>query len=101
MSEPKNVHQFTREFVESGKPLHAVVNNAGAMINTRELTEDGLETNFATNTLGTYLLTTGLLGHLEKHDSPQVVTVTSGMIITVRFYTVIFIYLTRINFHGN
>ena len=28
------------------------INNAGCMINTRELTEDGLEKNFATNTLG-------------------------------------------------
>ena len=28
------------------------VNNAGCMVLERELTEDGLETNFATNTLG-------------------------------------------------
>ena len=28
------------------------VNNAGCMVNTREITEDGLESNFATNTLG-------------------------------------------------
>ena len=34
--------------------------------------------NFATNTLGTYLLTTGLLPLLEKSDQPRVVTVSSG-----------------------
>lgn len=28
------------------------INNAGCMVNTRELTEEGLEKNFATNTLG-------------------------------------------------
>lgn len=31
------------------------VNNAGCMVNQRELTDDGLEKNFATNTLGTVL----------------------------------------------
>lgn len=30
------------------------INNAGCMVNNRELTEDGLEKNFATNTLGEY-----------------------------------------------
>merc|ERR1712209_123798 len=34
--------------------------------------------NFATNTLGTYLLTTGLLPLLEKSDQPRVITVSSG-----------------------
>ena len=34
--------------------------------------------NFATNTLGTYLLTTSLLPLLEKSDQPRVVTVSSG-----------------------
>lgn len=28
------------------------MNNAGCMVNQRELTEEGLEKNFATNTLG-------------------------------------------------
>lgn len=30
------------------------INNAGCMVTNRELTEDGLEKNFATNTLGEY-----------------------------------------------
>ncbi len=34
-------------------PLSVVqINNAGCMVNQRELTEEGLEKNFATNTLG-------------------------------------------------
>ena len=55
-----------------------LINNAGCMVNTREVTSDGIERNFATNTLGTYLLTTGLLAHMKKYESPQVITVTSG-----------------------
>ena len=53
------------------------------MINTREMTGDGVERNFATNTLGTYLLTTGLLPHMKKYESPQVITVTSGTFIFI------------------
>ncbi|XP_027743953.1 dehydrogenase/reductase SDR family member 12 isoform X2 [Empidonax traillii] len=54
------------------------INNAGCMVNNRELTEDGLEKNFATNTLGTYVLTTALLPLLEKEADARVITVSSG-----------------------
>ena len=32
------------------------VNNAGCMVNKREVTDDGIEKNFATNTLGIIFL---------------------------------------------
>ncbi|XP_037383157.1 dehydrogenase/reductase SDR family member 12 isoform X2 [Talpa occidentalis] len=48
------------------------------MVNKRELTEDGLEKNFATNTLGVYILTTALIPVLEKAHDPRVITVSSG-----------------------
>lgn len=71
MSKPKEVVKFAKQFVESGAPLDALVkdsfvfsslyngcitqvNNAGTMVNQRETTEDNLEKNFATNTLGKY-----------------------------------------------
>ncbi|XP_067896442.1 dehydrogenase/reductase SDR family member 12 isoform X2 [Heterodontus francisci] len=54
------------------------INNAGCMINQRELTADQLETNFATNTLGTYILTTALVPLLEKCEDARVITVSSG-----------------------
>ncbi|NWR55019.1 DHR12 reductase, partial [Bucorvus abyssinicus] len=54
------------------------INNAGCMVNNRELTEDGLEKIFATNTLGTYILTTALLPLLEKKADARVITVSSG-----------------------
>jgi dehydrogenase/reductase SDR family protein 12 len=59
------------------------VNNAGCMVNEREETEDGLEKNFATNTLGTYILTVTLLPLLEKAaDGARVVVVSSGGMLT-------------------
>ena len=79
MSEPKNVHSFASKFVAEEKPLHVLVNNAGCMVNERETTSDGLDKNFATNTLGTYMLTTALIDHMKKHESPRIITVTSGL----------------------
>jgi dehydrogenase/reductase SDR family protein 12 len=83
LSKPKDISKFTRDFVDSGQQLDVLVNNAGCMVNERELTDDGLEKNFATNTLGTYLLTTGLIPVLEKSSDPRVITVSSGgMLVT-------------------
>jgi dehydrogenase/reductase SDR family member 12 len=36
------------------------------MVNKREVTDEGLEKNFATNTLGTHVLTTELVPLLSK-----------------------------------
>ena len=43
------------------------------MVNQRELTDDGIEKNFATNTLGTYLLTMGLIPVIKKSEDPRIV----------------------------
>lgn len=77
MSNPKEIVEFAEKF-KSENRLHVLVNNAGCMVNDRELTEDGIEKNFATNVLGTYILTTALLPALEKEDDARVVTVSSG-----------------------
>lgn len=78
MSMPKKVWEFAQKFAASGKPLNALVNNAGCMVNDKTTTDDGLEKNFATNTLGTYILTTGLISVLEKSKHPRIITVSSG-----------------------
>ncbi|XP_023335601.1 dehydrogenase/reductase SDR family member 12 [Eurytemora carolleeae] len=78
MSQPKSVHAFTRKFGEENEKLDVLINNAGCMVNTRELQEDGLEKNFATNTLGTHIITVGLIDLLKKSSDPRVVIVSSG-----------------------
>ncbi|XP_054945477.1 dehydrogenase/reductase SDR family member 12 isoform X2 [Physeter macrocephalus] len=57
------------------------------MVNKRELTEDGLEKNFATNTLGVYVLTTALIPVLEKEHDPRVITVSSGGMLVQKLNT--------------
>ncbi|XP_043927613.1 dehydrogenase/reductase SDR family member 12 isoform X3 [Protopterus annectens] len=78
MSNPRRIWQFAQKFSQENKSLNVLVNNAGCMVNQRELTEDGLEKNFATNTLGTYILTTALIPLLETSEAPRVITVSSG-----------------------
>ncbi|KAF7239805.1 Dehydrogenase/reductase SDR family member 12 [Varanus komodoensis] len=77
MSDPKGIWKFAEQYKNEHK-LNVLINNAGCMMNQKELTADGLEKNFATNTLGTYILTTALLPLLEKENDPRVITVSSG-----------------------
>ncbi|KAK2905056.1 hypothetical protein QQF64_033272 [Cirrhinus molitorella] len=77
MANPRKVWEFACGFSQDHN-LHVLINNAGCMVNQRELTEDDLEKNFATNTLGTYILTTALIPTLKKSENPRVITVSSG-----------------------
>lgn len=58
--------------------LNVLVNNAGVISMRRQLTADGLETTFATNHLGPFLLTSLLRGLLERSAPARVVTVSSA-----------------------
>ncbi|XP_071085229.1 dehydrogenase/reductase SDR family member 12-like [Haliotis cracherodii] len=78
MSQPRDVLKFASDFEKNTGKLNVLINNAGCMVNTREVSEDGLEKNFATNTLGTYLLTASLIPLLSQSEDPRVVIVTSG-----------------------
>ncbi|KAK3543618.1 hypothetical protein QTP70_025013 [Hemibagrus guttatus] len=77
MSSPRALWEFAGSFTQSHS-VNVLINNAGCMVNQRELTEDGLEKNFATNTLGTFILTTALIPELKKSQDPRVITVSSG-----------------------
>ncbi|XP_036432119.1 dehydrogenase/reductase SDR family member 12 isoform X1 [Colossoma macropomum] len=77
MSSPRQVWEFASAFSQNHS-VHVLINNAGCMVNQRELTDEGLEKNFATNTLGTFILTTALIPALKNSQDPRVVTVSSG-----------------------
>lgn len=57
--------------------LHVLVNNAGVVTRTRQLTVDGLETQLAVNHLAPFLLTNLLLGALHAGAPSRVITVSS------------------------
>ncbi|XP_068602182.1 dehydrogenase/reductase SDR family member 12 isoform X3 [Brachionichthys hirsutus] len=81
MSSARQVWEFALNFSQNNT-IHVLINNACCMIDPRALTEEGLEKNFATNILGTYILTTALIPALKKVEDPRVVTVSSGGMLT-------------------
>jgi len=66
------------------EPLHALVNNAGVLPERRELSVDGFELTFATNVLGTFLLTELLTDVLAESAPSRIITVSSGGMYTRR-----------------
>ena len=65
--------------------LDALVCNAGVLLNEKTMTEEGVETTFASHfAFGSYLLTRELLPLLKKSDG-RVVYVTSGGMYNAKF----------------
>ena len=75
--DPASVDAFAARYRDSGRPLHILINNAGIM--GGELARDarGYEQQFATNHLGHFQLTNGLLPSLRKAAGARVVEVSS------------------------
>ncbi|XP_056277710.1 dehydrogenase/reductase SDR family member 12-like isoform X2 [Pseudoliparis swirei] len=78
MSETHDVWEFAEAFKSQYPALNVLINNAGCVVHTREVTAEGLEKNFATNTMGVYILTQTLIPLLQKSRDPRVITVSSG-----------------------
>lgn len=60
------------------EPLDAIVHNAGAMFDDRQLTGDGLERTYQVHVVAPHRLTVRLLEKLAASPDGRVVTVTSG-----------------------
>lgn len=58
--------------------LDALVNNGGALMNTRTETADGLELTFATHVVAPFILTERAIPALERGNDPRVIAVSSG-----------------------
>ena len=71
------IRQFVETFRARHDRLDVLVNNAGAVNKTRSATVDGIETTFAVNHLGSFLLTNLLLDLLVKSAQARIVTVAS------------------------
>src|ERR687895_2782412 len=76
--DPASIEAFAARYVDSGRPLHVLVNNAGIMGGPLVRDARGYESHFATNHLGHFQLTLGLLPALRAAHGARVVNVTSG-----------------------
>jgi retinol dehydrogenase-12 len=63
-----SVQRAAKAFLDGGKPLHVLVNNAG-LAGARGLTKDGFEITFGTNHIGPFLFTQLLLPRLREAAS--------------------------------
>jgi retinol dehydrogenase 14 len=77
-SSQQSIRALATAFKQTYDRLHVLVNNAGAIMFERKRTVDGLESTFATNHLGYFLLTNLLLDQLKAAAPARVVSVSSG-----------------------
>jgi retinol dehydrogenase 12 len=78
LSSLASVRSFARDFAARHPKLDVLINNAGLVLDTRALTEDGFESTFQINHLGPFLLTNLLLPNLEAAAPARIVNVASS-----------------------
>jgi NAD(P)-dependent dehydrogenase (short-subunit alcohol dehydrogenase family) len=78
------VNALADRLLAAGRPVHILVNNAGALFNSRQLTREGLERSFALLLLSPFVLTERLHPLLAAAGGARVVNVLSGGMYTQR-----------------
>jgi NAD(P)-dependent dehydrogenase (short-subunit alcohol dehydrogenase family) len=76
--DPVSIDAFAARYLDSGRPLHILLNNAGIMGGPLARDARGYESQFATNHLGHFQLTLRLLPALRAAHGARVVNTTSG-----------------------
>ncbi|MHA1443161.1 MAG: SDR family oxidoreductase [Candidatus Hodarchaeales archaeon] len=79
LSSQASIRNFVDKFREQYETLHILIQNAGTIAKKRLLTTEGLETTFATNYLGPFLLTNLLLDVLITSAPSRIISISSGM----------------------
>jgi NAD(P)-dependent dehydrogenase (short-subunit alcohol dehydrogenase family) len=78
LASQKSIHEFADAFKSKYDRLDVLVNNAGIMMVSYGLTEDGFERQFGTNHLGHFALTGLLINLLKNTPNSRVVNVSSN-----------------------
>jgi NAD(P)-dependent dehydrogenase (short-subunit alcohol dehydrogenase family) len=73
----QSVRSMLEEFEKKYDRLDVLINNAGIFKHRRIVTAEGLETMFATNHLGPFLLTNLLLDSLKNSASARILSITA------------------------
>lgn len=76
LSEPASVRAAVQQVQAMGRPIDAIICNAGIMALPKLKTQHGLELQFLTNHIGHFILVTGLLDRLTERG--RVVMVSSA-----------------------
>lgn len=78
LSSQSSIRALVSEFNTQYSALHVLINNAGAIKSQRTVTSEGLESTFATNHLGHFLLTNLLLEILKASAPARIINVSSS-----------------------
>ncbi|MPS72840.1 MAG: SDR family NAD(P)-dependent oxidoreductase [Chryseobacterium sp.] len=73
-----SIDKFAEKFLESGRPLHLLINNAGIMWVPLRRDSRGFESQLAVNYLAHFQLTARLWPALKQANGARVVNVSSG-----------------------
>ena len=65
LSKLHEMRRVAKEIAAAAPEIDVLINNAGALFNTRQVTEDGLEKTFAVNHMAYFVLTNMLLPNLK------------------------------------
>lgn len=77
LSDLTEVRAVAKKIAAAFPTLDVLINNAGAMFNSRALSADGIEMTMALNHFSVFLLTNLLLDPLSRAEGARVVTVSS------------------------
>ncbi|UBM59627.1 SDR family NAD(P)-dependent oxidoreductase [Marinilongibacter aquaticus] len=77
LMEPESITAFARKFLDSGRPLHLLINNAGIMWVPLRRDKRGIESQLATNYLAQFQLTAQVWPALKRAQGARVVNVSS------------------------
>lgn len=78
LTDPTSIDAFAQRWLDSGRPLHILVNSAAVLFGPLRRDTRGHELQFSTSHLGHFQLTRALLPALRAAGGARVVTVTSG-----------------------
>ncbi len=85
LSSQTSIREAVAEFLARHNRLDVLINNAAIVTQKRTITVDGLETMFATNHLGPFLMTNLLLDCLKASAPTQVLTITAPSTVALNF----------------
>jgi len=77
LADPASVDSFADRFLQTGRPLHILINNAGVMAAPLARDGRGFESQFAINHLGHFQLTARLWSALRNAHGARVVALSS------------------------
>lgn len=77
LMDPASIDAFAKRFLETRRPLHILINNAGIMAPPLRRDARGYESQFSTNHLGHFQLTARLWPALKQANGARVVAVSS------------------------